>query len=86
MKRGPFSNQGTLICPPFLSQVRVPGFDTVHVCLCLCVSVCVSVCLCMCVCASMCLALCVCLCVSLCVCQCLCPSNSNKERPICIMP
>ena len=27
MKRGPFSNQGTLICPPFLRQVRVPGLD-----------------------------------------------------------
>ena len=25
MKRGPFSNQGTLICPPFLREVRVPG-------------------------------------------------------------
>ena len=25
MKRGPFSNQGTLICPPFLRKVRVPG-------------------------------------------------------------
>ena len=23
--RGPFSNQGTLICPPFPGQVRVPG-------------------------------------------------------------
>ena len=25
MKRGPFSNQGTVIFPPFLVQVRVPG-------------------------------------------------------------
>ena len=25
MKRGPFSNQRTLICPPFLRELQVPG-------------------------------------------------------------
>ena len=29
MKRDPFSNQRTLICPPFLEEVRVPRVGVV---------------------------------------------------------